>query len=485
MSEFTARQMQLYAERPQVTGTLTQMSPSNISNHNSPVNSNNIVSSPALSSVSLGSFDADCIGQQHLEQSQQQPQHPIKVDQQLNSSGNNTANNHHQSPAANVSPNGGGNGGPLPHFEYVSYDRVQVLYEQKKGTLYFIPEGFEPVLVPNDAQAQSVTNLLQSSKQVSAPLNVSRMLPDTDVRLPSLALPCGVAGPQAKPNTNNGKSKVKKPPRPPNAFILYRRAKQPAIVAKNQGITNNEVSKEIGRMWHEEPIEVRLKFQKMAEAAKQEHMKKYPEYRYRPRRPQDRKRRIQPRDSPARRGSTPVLPSEKLPILDNSAFVSSSSSPNPRRISSISSNDCDNNSEIYMSSPTMAQNVIQQQQPAQQNHLQQQLMYANNSSVVRSSQESFGLLDGATQFNYAYMNNLQNSYDNSSVAAAAASMVGNSIQQGMIDYNMFDGHQLPSDECIEYPDFEDYHEYDMNCLNYMNEEYYRNNGQFIKLDYSE
>ncbi|POG58873.1 hypothetical protein GLOIN_2v1434995, partial [Rhizophagus irregularis DAOM 181602=DAOM 197198] len=69
--------------------------------------------------------------------------------------------------------------------------------------------------------------------------------------------------------------------RPPNAFILYRRAKQPGILTRHQGITNNEVSKEIGRMWHEEPAEIRMKFQKMADAAKQEHMKKYPEYRYR------------------------------------------------------------------------------------------------------------------------------------------------------------------------------------------------------------
>ncbi|CAG8439210.1 7430_t:CDS:1 [Ambispora leptoticha] len=468
MSEYTARQMQMYAEnsRPQVGNALTQISPSN---HNSPANSNNVAASPALSSVSLASYDADCLGQQSQ-------QHPIKVDQQqLANNGNNT-NNHHQSTPANGNPNGGS--GPLPHFEYVSYDRVQVLYEQKKGTLYFIPEGFEPVLVPNDAQAQSVTNLLQSSKQVSAPLNVSRMLPDTDVRLPSLALPCGVAGPQAKPNANNGKSKVKKPPRPPNAFILYRRAKQPGIVAKNQGITNNEVSKEIGRMWHEEPIEVRLKFQKMAEAAKQEHMKKYPEYRYRPRRPQDRKRRIQPRDSPARRGSSPVLSSEKLPMLDNSAFVSSSSSPNPRRVSSISSNDCDNSSELYLSSPTMTHNVIPQQQPVQQNHLQQQLMYANNSPAVRSPQESFGLLDGAAQFNYAYMNGLPNAYDSSSVAAATINSVP-------IDFSVFDGNQQQtSDECFEYPDFEDYHEYDnMNCLNYMEEEYYRQNPQYIKFDY--
>ncbi|CAG8682004.1 9919_t:CDS:2 [Rhizophagus irregularis] len=105
-------------------------------------------------------------------------------------------------------------GNPVPNFEYVSYDRVQDLYEQNKGTLYFIPEGFEPVLVPNDAKAQL-----------------------------------------RKAASSNARTKIKKPPRPPNAFILYRRAKQP----------------EIGRMWHEDPAEIRMKFQKMADAAKQEH----------------------------------------------------------------------------------------------------------------------------------------------------------------------------------------------------------------------
>jgi hypothetical protein len=195
--------------------------------------------------------------------------------------------------------NNNNNNNQFPHFEYVSYDKVQDLYEQKKGHFYFIPEGFEPVLVPNDTKAQTVTNLLESTKPVSAVPNVSRMLPDTDVRLPSYALPCGVnAAANAKKNdannanANKASNKAKKPPRPPNAFILYRRAKQPAIVAKNVGISNNDVSKEIGKMWHEEPVEIKLKYQKMAEAAKEEHTKKYPEYRYRPRRPQERKRRL-------------------------------------------------------------------------------------------------------------------------------------------------------------------------------------------------
>ncbi|CAJ0921605.1 9639_t:CDS:2 [Entrophospora sp. SA101] len=94
-------------------------------------------------------------------------------------------------------------------------------------------KGFEPVLVPNDTKAQTVTNLLESTKPVSAVPNVSRMLPDTDVRLPSYALPSS--------------NKAKKPPRPPNAFILYRRAKQPAIVAKNAKTSqqvNNDKDKE-------------------------------------------------------------------------------------------------------------------------------------------------------------------------------------------------------------------------------------------------
>ncbi|CAG8840259.1 41755_t:CDS:2, partial [Gigaspora margarita] len=84
----------------------------------------------------------------------------------------------------------------------------------------------------------------------------------------------------------------KKPPRPPNAFILYRRDKQSKIVAANEGISNNEVSKEIGILWRNEPLEVKILWQKLAEEAKLEHMRKYPEYKYRPHRPNEKRRRI-------------------------------------------------------------------------------------------------------------------------------------------------------------------------------------------------
>nr|CAG8496766.1 4676_t:CDS:2 [Entrophospora candida] len=62
-------------------------------------------------------------------------------------------------------------------------------------------------------------------------------------------------------------------------------------IAKNEGITNNEVSKQVGEMWHREPMEEKLRFQRMADDAKMEHMKKYPEYKYRPRRPHEKRRR--------------------------------------------------------------------------------------------------------------------------------------------------------------------------------------------------
>ncbi|CAG8824320.1 26992_t:CDS:1, partial [Dentiscutata erythropus] len=83
----------------------------------------------------------------------------------------------------------------------------------------------------------------------------------------------------------------KKPPHPPNAFILYRQAKQPAIVATNMNISNNEVLKRVGDMWHKESLEVKIKFQLLADIAKLEHMQKYPEYKYQPRRPHEKKRR--------------------------------------------------------------------------------------------------------------------------------------------------------------------------------------------------
>src|SRR6185312_8243879 len=48
---------------------------------------------------------------------------------------------------------------------YIPHDQLLSLFEQKKGTQYFIPEGFEPVLIPSGTQVQPVANLIVHSRQ--------------------------------------------------------------------------------------------------------------------------------------------------------------------------------------------------------------------------------------------------------------------------------------------------------------------------------
>jgi len=210
-----------------------------------------------------------------------------------------------------------------PAFQFISHDELLSLFEQRKGSQYFIPEGFEPVLIPRGSPLQPVANLLQNGKSLHQQLLIQKQQqlkiqnqnaaapdvvvvnnnkipsilpssinnqPSSDVRFPKLVLARSAA--PTPPRGSVAKAqKPKKPPRPPNAFILYRRSKQPDIVARNEGISNNEVSKQVGEMWHKEPLEEKMKFQRLADAAKMEHMKKYPEYKYRPRRPHEKRRR--------------------------------------------------------------------------------------------------------------------------------------------------------------------------------------------------
>ncbi|CAG8458782.1 3623_t:CDS:1 [Cetraspora pellucida] len=96
----------------------------------------------------------------------------------------------------------------------------------------------------------------------------------------------------------------KRTPRPPNAFILYRREKQPAIIAANRHLSNAEVSRRISNMWKSEPEETRREWERYADRKKLEHMQAYPNYVYRPNKNKSKvdKRRQQrkqtsPRDS--------------------------------------------------------------------------------------------------------------------------------------------------------------------------------------------
>ncbi|KIM45142.1 hypothetical protein M413DRAFT_47178, partial [Hebeloma cylindrosporum] len=84
-----------------------------------------------------------------------------------------------------------------------------------------------------------------------------------------------------------------KAPGPPNSWILYRAHAlknmppvQPGEPRRNQG----DVSQLVARMWREAPDTVRAEFERLAEEAKALHKIQFPNYRYQPRKKEDKER---------------------------------------------------------------------------------------------------------------------------------------------------------------------------------------------------
>ena len=74
-------------------------------------------------------------------------------------------------------------------------------------------------------------------------------------------------------------------PRPPNSFMIYRKEKHAEIKSQYhscRSLNNNIISKVIANMWKQEPLDVKEKYIQMADDAKKEHLLKYPDYKYKP-----------------------------------------------------------------------------------------------------------------------------------------------------------------------------------------------------------
>lgn len=75
-------------------------------------------------------------------------------------------------------------------------------------------------------------------------------------------------------------AEAKKPPRPPNAWILYRssciRKQRESRSPGAPKPTQAELSKLFGEQWRNEPEEVKAEYERQAEAAREEHTAKYP-----------------------------------------------------------------------------------------------------------------------------------------------------------------------------------------------------------------
>ncbi|KHE80352.1 hypothetical protein GE21DRAFT_1218583 [Neurospora crassa] len=93
------------------------------------------------------------------------------------------------------------------------------------------------------------------------------------------------------PKEQQKKAKI---PRPPNAYILYRKDHHREIREQNPGLHNNEISVIVGNMWRDEQPHIREKYFNMSNEIKTRLLLENPDYRYNPRRSQDIRRRVSP-----------------------------------------------------------------------------------------------------------------------------------------------------------------------------------------------
>lgn len=75
---------------------------------------------------------------------------------------------------------------------------------------------------------------------------------------------------------------TEKIPRPPNAWILFRKEKSKELHQANPRMSAGEISTEASRQWKAMSVEERAFYHQMAETAAQQHKVQYPDYRYKP-----------------------------------------------------------------------------------------------------------------------------------------------------------------------------------------------------------
>lgn len=134
------------------------------------------------------------------------------------------------------------------------------------------------------------------------------------------------------PRTNETRLRIR---RPPNAWILYRTEKSQTLRKQQPKLSNNEVSQILSQRWHSEPAEVRAHYKSLAAERKRQHRQEYPDYQYRPRRPEDIRRR-----PGARRGKTEA----SLPNVINQTSTD-------QETQSLNSNECSDVSVGLLSPP--------------------------------------------------------------------------------------------------------------------------------------
>lgn len=139
------------------------------------------------------------------------------------------------------------------------------------------------------------------------------------------------------------KQKQNRIPRPPNAFILYRKSKQSSLSALDEEISNNDASKLIGKMWHNESEAEKQRWHQMAIQKKLEHMQLYPEYKYHPRRPSEKPKRKKRKEFLVENPKNDLPGSVNIPTEHKNQEIQ----PNILYTNSMSENICQSQNVIY------------------------------------------------------------------------------------------------------------------------------------------
>jgi HMG (high mobility group) box len=161
---------------------------------------------------------------------------------------------------------------------------------------------------------------------------------------------------------------AKKVPRPPNAFILYRKEHQPLLKQQNPSLHNNEISKILGKQWNSEHESVKSRYKRMAERIKHKHAADNPGYQYAPRKPSEKKRRMMAR---------------KMAQLQNTMLKQTSPIQAGIGMLDIADYECDDSEGVPMldaergedgfiflnGSPLTAEDVLGTRRPAAMSHL--------------------------------------------------------------------------------------------------------------------
>ncbi|KAI0651436.1 hypothetical protein C8Q79DRAFT_922196 [Trametes meyenii] len=135
------------------------------------------------------------------------------------------------------------------------------------------------LLYPDDAGHPPSTTTAQDA-HLPAPDDSGE--PEIDVDSPSLP-PTKLAAPSSPRSSHSRKKKPGHIPRPPNAFMIFRselwsKEKIKADVERD----HRQISRIAGNLWNALSDEERAPYMALAEEAKQDHHRKYPEYKYSP-----------------------------------------------------------------------------------------------------------------------------------------------------------------------------------------------------------